>query len=65
MIIATYAGTGKTYLSQVYPQTFTDFVCMPYKYLLNEHIQYDESNKANEKNVIKGTSKTLAKKKLR
>jgi adenylate kinase len=30
IIIAAYAGTGKTTLANAYPQKFTDFVCMPY-----------------------------------
>ena len=35
MIIAAFAGTGKTTMAKLYPQTAIDFVCMPYKYELD------------------------------
>jgi hypothetical protein len=47
MIIAAYAGTGKTTLAKLYPDTITDFVCMPYKYELDDKDDWDESHKAN------------------
>ena len=55
MIIAAYAGTGKTMLARLYPDRFVDFVCMPYKYIL-EPIQDnadDEACKANPNNVMR------------
>ena len=51
MIIAAYAGTGKTTLAEKYPQAVVDFVCMPYKYILKEGIS-DESSKADPNNVM-------------
>jgi hypothetical protein len=36
MIIAAYAGTGKTTFAKNHPNEAIDFVCMPYKYYLDE-----------------------------
>jgi hypothetical protein len=50
IIIAAYAGTGKTTLAEMYPERIIDFVAMPYKY----HLKGDccaESSKANPANV--------------
>jgi hypothetical protein len=32
LIIAAYAGTGKTTLAKKRPDEFVDFICMPYKF---------------------------------
>ena len=52
MIIAAYAGTGKTTLARLYPQVAVDFVCMPYKYQLEQDGESDEACKANPDNVM-------------
>ncbi|MCL2434385.1 MAG: hypothetical protein FWD16_07715, partial [Clostridia bacterium] len=55
MIIAAYAGTGKTSLAKLRPDTCVDFVCMPYKYILSptpEGVE-DEACKANPDNVMR------------
>lgn len=46
IIIAAYAGTGKTTLANKYPNIFVDLECMPYKYSDREK-PFDESCKAN------------------
>ena len=54
MIIAAYAGTGKTTAAKLYPEKVVDFVCMPYKYIL-EPLPEDagsESCKANPDHVM-------------
>ena len=53
MIIAAYAGTGKTTAAKLYPKTVVDFVCMPYKYQLEQNGDTDESCKANPGNVMR------------
>jgi len=53
MIIAAYAGTGKTTLANICPQKFTDFVCMPYKYILEDCGDFQESAKADPNNVMR------------
>ena len=54
MIIAAYAGTGKTTLAMKHPHAFTDFVCMPYKYHLDENNRTDdEACKANPDNIMR------------
>ena len=52
MIIAAYAGTGKTTLASLYPQKVIDFVCMPYKYYLEPDSDSGESCKANPNNIM-------------
>lgn len=52
MIIAAYAGTGKTTLARLYPQVAVDFVCMPYKYQLEQDGVSGEACKANPDNVM-------------
>ena len=52
MIIAAYAGTGKTYFASLYPQKVIDLVCMPYKYIINSNNIFDESSKANIDDVL-------------
>jgi len=52
MIVASYAGTGKTTLAKTLPQRFVDFVCMPYKYLLEPNNNCGESCKANPNNIM-------------
>lgn len=47
MIIAAFAGVGKTTLSKMYPDRFIDFVSMPYKYNLPNTNDEREANKAN------------------
>ena len=58
MIIAAFAGTGKTALARLYPQKVVDFVAMPYKYYLTENgaqlsQSEAEAGKANFNNVIR------------
>ena len=50
MIIAAYAGTGKTTLANMYPERFADFVLMPYKYELEEDKDCGDAGKANSDN---------------
>ena len=52
IIVAAYAGTGKTTTAALYPQTVVDFVCMPYKYEL-EGDDAGEAGKANPNNVMR------------
>ena len=42
-IIAAHAGTGKSYLAQLHPEKYNDFVCMPYKYHLAEDFDASEN----------------------
>ena len=53
MIIAAYAGTGKTTLAAAHPQKFIDFVCMPYKYILEPGNDKSEAGKANPDNIMR------------
>jgi hypothetical protein len=54
MIIAAFAGAGKTTFAAMYPDLFTDFECMPYKYYLPEQEgEVDETCKANFDNVMR------------
>jgi len=52
MIIAAFAGTGKTTLANTRPNEFWDFICMPYKYILPEDSAETEAGKANPDNVM-------------
>ena len=52
MIIAAFAGTGKTTLAKQCPDEFTDFICMPYKYDLPECGDESEACKANPDNIM-------------
>jgi len=52
MIIAIYAGTGKTTMAKLYPQTVLDFVCMPYKYVMGQEDVDSEACKANPDNIM-------------
>jgi len=52
MIIAAYAGTGKTTLAALYPEKVIDLVCMPYKYLFGQDNECNEASKANPDNII-------------
>jgi len=47
MIVAAFAGTGKSYFAALHPDKAVDLECMPYKYLIDPEIPFDESNKAN------------------
>lgn len=53
MIIAAFAGTGKTTLAAMHPDTTIDFVCMPYKYYLEQNGSGSESGKANPDNTMR------------
>jgi hypothetical protein len=53
MIIAAYAGTGKTSLANNHPNEFVDFACMPYKYVLSPYSNLEESGKANFNNIMR------------
>ena len=46
MIVAAFSGVGKTYFANLHPGTAVDFVCMPFKYILDPEARYDESSKA-------------------
>jgi hypothetical protein len=52
MIIAAYAGTGKTTLASMYPEKYIDFVLMPYKYELEPDGDCGEAGKANPDNIL-------------
>jgi hypothetical protein len=52
MIIAAYAGTGKTHFASLYPNSAIYLVCMPYKYVLTENMPCDEASKANTDNIL-------------
>jgi hypothetical protein len=52
MIIAAFAGTGKTTLAKNRNEEFLDFVCMPYKYDLSETSDTGEAGKANLDNPV-------------
>ena len=52
MIIAAYAGAGKTHFASLYPEVVIDLLCMPYKYKLTNDMLYDESSKANPENIL-------------
>jgi hypothetical protein len=52
MIIAAFAGTGKTTLANSHPDEFVDFVCMPYKYELTGDNE-SEAGKANPDNILR------------
>ena len=55
LIIAAYAGTGKTTFAKLYPEKVVDFICMPYKYILEpcqEGVD-SEACKANPDNVMR------------
>ena len=52
MIIAAFAGTGKTTLASLYPQTIIDFICMPYKYALDQDCKSNEASKANPDHIL-------------
>ena len=54
MIIAAFAGTGKTTMAKLHPQTTIDLVCMPYKYELEPDGNFeDESCKASLDNIMR------------
>ena len=53
MIIAAYAGTGKTTLANMHSDRYTDFVLMPYKYELEDGENCGESGKADPDNVMR------------
>jgi len=55
MIIAAYAGAGKTTAAKLHPETVVDFVCMPYKYILESLLEGadSESRKANPDHVMR------------
>jgi len=46
MIVAAFAGTGKTYFASHHPDIAVDLVITPYKYILDPEVTYDESSKA-------------------
>jgi len=46
MIIAGFSGIGKTILATLYPQSVIDFVCMLYKYKVDENEVFTEASKA-------------------
>jgi len=46
MIIAAYAGTGKTTLAKLHPDKFLDFPVMPYKYHLDTFADSEDAEKA-------------------
>lgn len=52
MIIAAFAGTGKTTFASMYPDKVIDFVLMPYKYYLDPDKDEGEAGKANFDNEM-------------
>jgi hypothetical protein len=46
MIISAYAGTGKTTFAKNHPGEALDFVCMPYKYYIDENRDSDYKSEA-------------------
>jgi len=73
MIIAAFAGVGKTKLAELYPQKVVDFCCMPYKYVLDEDEPFTEENKANlslefifgwQKNYVKAIKQNMSNDKI-
>jgi len=54
MIIAAFAGTGKTTIAKLHPQIAIDFVSMPYKYELESNGNFEiESCKANPDHIMR------------
>jgi hypothetical protein len=54
IIVATFAGVGKTTFARLYPSVVTDFVCMPFKYYLPEQEgEVDEACKASLDNEMR------------
>ena len=53
MIVAAFAGTGKSTLASKYPDKIVDFVCMPYKYYLDHDDDAGEAGKASLDNVMR------------
>ena len=53
MIVAAFAGTGKSTLAAKYPDRIADFVCMPYKYYLDPESDSGEAEKASFENVMR------------
>ncbi|MDF2821178.1 MAG: hypothetical protein K0R15_1619 [Clostridiales bacterium] len=52
MIIAAYAGVGKTTFASMYPDKVIDLECMPFKYYLEDDHYVGEAGKANPNNEI-------------
>jgi hypothetical protein len=46
MIVAAFAGTGKTYFASQHPDIAVDLVLTPYKYIIDPEMTYDEATKA-------------------
>ena len=46
MIIAGFAGIGKSSLAAMNPEKYSDFVAIPYKYILEPEDQPEESREA-------------------
>ena len=46
IIVAAFAGTGKTYLGRQYPDKILDLECMPYKYNYEPGTVFSEKDKA-------------------
>jgi hypothetical protein len=46
MIISAYAGTGKTTFAENHSSKAIDFVCMPYKYYIDENRGHDYNPEA-------------------
>ena len=52
MIIAAYAGCGKTFFAQI-SHSALDLHCMPYKYFPRENNERGESGKADPNNEMR------------
>jgi hypothetical protein len=52
MIIAAYAGVGKTTYAKLHAEDTLDFVCMPYKYEQSDEADKGEAGKACSENTM-------------
>ena len=55
MIIAGFAGIGKSHLASREPDKYEDFIARPYRYLLDEDGMADESQEARKADLSLGT----------
>jgi len=53
MIVAAFSGVGKSHFASLYPDVAIDFVCMPYKYILDTTAPHGEWSKADPNLVMR------------